>query len=160
MAREKAELGASELLQFGIKIEENGEKFYRETAQTIKNRELKDLLVFLADEEAEHKKVLESMIPEIEKYEPAEAYPPEYFAYLRAFADNIIFTGKLRKDLPKKMDAVSVIDFGIRRELDSIAYYQEMRGVVPREQHDMVDRIIQQEREHFMKFTNLKKTLT
>ncbi len=152
-------IGASEVFQFAIRIEENGEKFFRKVAQTNKDQRVKELFTFLADEEVKHKETFERMLPEIEKYEPPEAYPPEYFAYLKAFADNIIFTEHVGKDLPEKPDSISAIDFGIRRELEAVAYFQEIRNFVPPDQRSLIDKIKEEERSHFVKFSDLKKTL-
>lgn len=159
MKREEIYIGVTEVFQFAIRIEENGEKFFRKMAQTYEDKKVKELFTFLADEEVEHRKTFEKMLPEIEKYELPEEYPPEYFAYLRAHADNIIFTEYVGKDLPEKPDPISAIDFGIRRELDSITYYQEIRNFVPANQRNLIDKIIEEERSHFVKFSDLKKTL-
>ena len=159
MAREEAYIGTTEVVQFAIRIEENGEKFYRKIAAAIGDKKIRDLFTFLADEEVKHKEKFEKMLSEVEKYEPSEAYPPEYFAYLRAFANNIIFNVGIDKDLPEKPHPVSALDFGIRREADSIAYYQETRGLVPADQRNLIDKIIEEERKHLLKFSELKKTL-
>lgn len=159
MSAEKIQIGVSEVLQFAIKIEENGWEFYRKVADTSNNEKIKELFIFLADEEIKHKEIFEGMLPEIEKYEPREIYPPEYFAYLRAYADNIIFKKGIDKELSKKLDTLSIIDFGIRMELDSIAYYHETQNFVPRNQQNVIDRIIEEERKHFVKLSELKKEL-
>jgi rubrerythrin len=159
MSAEKIQIGASEILQFAIKIEENGEEFYRKVADTIENEKINKLFMLLADDEIRHKEIFEGMLPEIEKYEPLEMYPPEYFAYLRAYADNIIFKKGMEKILPQNINPVSVLDFGIRMELDSIAYYQETKNFVPKREQDVIDRIIEEERKHFVKLSELKKSL-
>ncbi len=148
----------SEVYQFAIKIEENGEKFYRGIAGKTKDREVKDLFTFLADEEVRHKKVFEELLSKIEKYEPPEIYPGEYFAYLKAYAEELIFPKSVEKELEKE-DVIEAINFGIRRELDSIMYYLEIKGFVPETQHSQLDKIIEQERSHFVKLSNLKKEL-
>lgn len=148
----------SEIYQFAIKIEENGEKFYRSIAQKTKKKEVKDLFIFLADEEIKHKKVFEELLSKIEKYQPHEIYPDEYFLYLKAYAEELIFPPNIEKEIEKE-DEIEAIDFGIRRELDSIMYYLEMKGFVPETQHSELDKIIEQERFHFIKLSNLKKQL-
>ena len=158
MKRENLHIGVTEIFQFAIKMEENGEAFYRKVAQTTGDKKVKELFTFLAGEELDHKKTFEKMLPEAEKYEPPEAYPSEYLAYLRAYADNIVFTPQVHKDLPEKPDAVSAVEFGIRRELESIAYFQEIRGFVPANQRNLIDKITEEERAHFVKFSDLKKT--
>lgn len=159
MGREKIQIGVSEVLQFAIKIEDNGAEFYSKFADASTDEKIRELFIFLSDEEVKHKEIFEGMLPEIVKYEPREIYPPEYFAYLRAYADNIIFKKGIDKELSKKMDPVSILDFGIRMELDSISYYQEAKNFVPQNRQNVIDRIIEEERKHFVKLSELKKEL-
>ena len=144
----------SEVFQFAIRIEEGGEKFYREMAKKIDNTEVKSLFSALADEEVKHRKTYEGMLSKIEEYEPFESYPGEYFSYLRAYADNIIFTPKkMEEEISKINDAPAALKFAIDRELDSILYYQEVKNIVPQSQRGLIDKIIDEERRHFMKLT-------
>jgi rubrerythrin len=159
MSAGKIQIGASEILQFAVKIENNGWEFYKKVVDTSKNEKIRELFILLADEEIKHKEIFEGMLPEIEKYEPQAMYPPEYFAYLRAYADNIIFKKGIEKELPKELNSISVIDFGIRMELDSIAYYHEIKNFVSENQQNVIDRIIEEERKHFLKLSELKRGL-
>lgn len=159
MNNQQLNIGASEVLQFAIKIEDNGWEFYKKFADLADNEKIRELFVMLADDEIKHKEIFEAMLPEIEKYEPSAVYPPEYFSYLRAYADNIVFKKGIDEELKKKMDAVSIIDFAIRMELDSITYYQETKNFVPENQKSVIDKIIEEERKHFLKLTDIKSTL-
>lgn len=148
----------SEVYQFAIKIEENGERFYRKIANNVKDKEVKELFNFLADEELRHKKIFEENLSKIEKYEPPEIYPGEYFAYLKAYAEELIFPKNIEKEFYKE-DIIEAINFGIRRELDSIMYYLEIKDLIPETQHSELDKIIKEERSHFIKLSNLKKQI-
>ncbi|MCK4329109.1 ferritin family protein [candidate division WOR-3 bacterium] len=149
---------ASEIFQFAIRIEENGERFYRNMAQKIENTNMERVFTFLANEEVKHKKTFENMVSKIEKYEPPESYPGEYFTYLRAYADNIIFSQrKLEEEMSKIKGAISAVDFAIQRELDSILYFLEMKNFIPESQRNLIDGIIEEERRHFVKLSELKK---
>ena len=149
---------ASEVYQLAIRIEENGEKFYRKMAEKLENANMKKVFTYLADEEVKHKKTFEDMVSKVEKYEPPESYPGEYFAYLRAYADNITFSQrKMDREMPKIKDAITAIDFAIQRELDSILYYLEMKNLVPESERNLIDGIIEEERRHFVKLSGLKK---
>ncbi len=144
----------SEVFQFAIRIEEGGEKFYREMASRIENTEVKSLFSALADDEIKHKKTYQGMVSKIEEYEPVESYPGEYFSYLRAYADNIIFTPqRMEEEMKKITDAASALKFAIDRELESILYYQEVKNLVPKNQRSEIDKIIEEERKHFLKLT-------
>ncbi|MEA3432530.1 MAG: ferritin family protein [candidate division WOR-3 bacterium] len=151
---------ASEIYQFAIRIEENGEKFYRKMAEKLENANMKKVFTYLADEEVKHKKTFEDMVSKVEKYEPPESYPGEYFAYLRAYADNIIFSQeKLEEEMSKIKGAISAIDFAIQQELDSILYYLEIKNLVLGSQRSLINGIIEEERRHFVKLSGLKKAM-
>lgn len=152
---------AVEILKTAIRIEENGIVFYRAMVSKFKEKDLQDIFNFLADEDDRHRKIFEDMLSKVEQYEMVDSYPGEYESYLRAFADEHVFsrekTGQL---MAKKIKAVKkAIDFGIAVELDSITYYQEIKNFVPEYQRQVIEKIIEEERSHFLKLSNIKKTL-
>ncbi len=150
----------SEVFQFAIRIEENGEKFYRQMIQKFEEPTVKELFSFLADEEIKHKKIYEEMVSKIEKYEPFETFPGEYFAYLRAYADNIIYTQKkFDEETANIKDINAAIDYAINAELDSIMYYQEIKNLIHGNQRKTIDGIIEEERRHFVKLSEIKRTI-
>lgn len=151
---------ASEIYQFAVRIEENGERLYRKVAKRTTNLQVRDLFLFLADEDVKHRKQFAELLSKLEKQEPRESYPGEYAAYMTAYTNEIIFPATVTKELPPAEDSIAALDFGIRRELDSIMYYLEMKNFVPEHQEQLIQRIIDEERGHFLKFSELKKQLT
>jgi rubrerythrin len=150
----------SEIFQFAIRIEENGEKFYRQMVQKLDDKKIEELFTILADEEVKHKKIYQDMVSKIEKYEPFETYPGEYFEYLRAYADTIIFDEKkLDEKIAAISDKISAINFAIDNELASILYYQEIKKLVPENKRGTIDEIIDEERRHFTKLVGIKKSM-
>ncbi|MBN1445501.1 MAG: ferritin family protein [Candidatus Omnitrophica bacterium] len=147
----------SEIFQFAIRIEENGESFYRKVAEKSSEKEVNDLFTFLADEEARHKKIFEDMVGRIANYEPSETYPGEYFQYLKSYADTLVFPPEIERELETAGGVVKALDFGIRRELDSIMYYLETKDIVPETQHKIMDKIIDEERSHFVRLSKMKE---
>ncbi|MDI6726248.1 MAG: hypothetical protein QMD32_04735, partial [Smithellaceae bacterium] len=55
-------------------------------------------------------------------------------------------------------DTPGAVDFAIRRELDSILYYHEIRKFLPLSEYDQIEKIIEEERRHFHKLSELKKS--
>jgi len=149
----------SEVFQFAIRIEENGEKFYRKVAEKAEDKEIKDLFNFLADEEVQHKNTFSGMVKKVEKYEPSETYPGEYFQYLRSYADSLVFPPEIEKEMDCRENMGCIIDFAIRRELDSIMYYLETKSFVNETQHKILDKIVDEERRHFVRLSRLKARL-
>ncbi len=104
---------------------------------------------------------LEKIFAGIEKSIPEETYVGEYAQYLRNYIDNnIVFTQQaINDDLAAVKDACSAIDFAARREFDSISYYENIKRLVPKTQHEAIDCLIDTEMDHFVRLTNLKKCM-
>ena len=150
----------TEIYQFAVQIEENGEKFYRAMVEKFDAPKVKELFGFLADEEVRHEKVFKEMLANIEEYNPQESYPGEYFDYLHAYADNLVFTlDKIDDGINSVTTVDEALQFAIGKELDTILYYHEMRNVVPEHQQKLVDDIINEERKHVVKLTEMKRQL-
>ncbi len=150
----------TEIYQFAVQIEENGEKFYRAMVEKFDDPKVKELFGFLAEEEVRHEKVFKEMLAKIEGYNPQESYPGEYFDYLHAYADNLVFTiDKIDEGIESVHTIDEALQFAIGKELDTILYYHEMRNVVPAHQQKMVDDIIDEERKHVVQLTEMKRQL-
>jgi rubrerythrin len=63
------------------------------------------------------------------------------------------------KQLAKVTNTSEALDFAIQRELDSILYYHEIKKMVPAAQHDALEKIIEEERSHFLSLSAMKKAL-
>lgn len=149
---------ASEIFQFAIKIEENGEQFYKAMMSMFDEKEIKDLFSYLAAEEVKHKKIFQAMLSKIESYQPPESYPGEYFNYLRAYADDLIFKlSKLDEEIANITDIFSALDAAIGKELDTILYFHEMTNTVTKEQKQQVEKIIGEERRHVVRLSEIKR---
>ncbi|HEX7320039.1 MAG TPA: ferritin family protein [bacterium] len=151
---------AREILLFAIRIEENGEAFYRNMSAKLPEPRIQDLFRHLAGQELVHRDIYRSMLSKLQAYTPPETYTDEYGAYLRAYVDNKIFNaGRLDEYAAAITTAKAAIDFAIDRELESILYYQEILMVVPEEQKNEINKIIGEEKNHFMKLSELRKTI-
>ncbi len=147
----------SEIFQFAIRIEENGEKFYRKMSEKFQDKEMKDMFNTLASDEVKHAQIYKAMVSKLEKYEPFESFPDEYFTYLKAYADKLIFDEKKsNEDALEIKDLKSALDFAIDKELDSILYYQEIRNLVNEGQRSQIDKIIDEERKHFVRLSTCR----
>ena len=153
---------SQEIYQFAMRIEENGERFYRGAAQVLQDREAKDLFGHLADEEVRHKKVFESLLSKLENYQIDERYSGEYLEYLRAYIDdNVIFNKReVDRELREVKDVRSAIEFAMRRETEAILYFLEMKNLVSKGQQNSIEKIVEEERRHYTILSHAHKNLT
>jgi len=153
-------LTVSEVFKFAIRVEENGAAFYKRFADRFEDPASKELFHFLVSEEEAHRESFESMLKDLPQDTTASGYPDEYADYIQAYADRLIFTGPaLEKELSRVKNVKEACEFGIRRELDSILYYQEIKTFVPEQERARIDDIIAEERRHFMKLAEMKREL-
>lgn len=151
---------ASEVYQIAISVEENGEMFYREVCKRFDEKRddnIIKLFNFLADAETLHKNTFEEMLSTFEEYEIEQSFPEEYFVYLKKYIGNNLFTKEaLKRSISKMVIVDDVIEFAKRRELDTILFYQEIKNLVPEEQKEKIDYLIEQERDHFKRLSDLQ----
>lgn len=149
----------SEIVEMGIQIEKNGRDFYSTLAVQSKNQKSKDIFKYLEGEEEKHIGAFQKVLDSVQKYEPPEAYPGEYFAYMNALASSHVFTQadkgiELAKTITTDEEA---IERGIRAEIDSIIFYEGMKKVVPEHECKVIDELIKQEQDHLRQLSGLKK---
>jgi rubrerythrin len=151
----------SEIVEIGIQIEKNGKDFYGALAKKSKNQKAQEVFRYLAGEEEKHIVVFQKILDAVEKYEPPEAYPGEYVAYMNVLASEYVFTQKDKgaeaaKSIKSEEEAVAS---GIGFEKDSIIFYEGMKKSVPEFDLKVVDTLIAQEKNHLVILADLKTKL-
>ncbi len=149
-----------EMLKLAIKIEENGYKFYTYMTKKMESKEMKNLFTFLADEEVKHKRIFEVMSAKLGDYKLVENLPAEYLDYLRVYTNTSIFQQEMsEKDMEKLADISSAFRYSIGRESDSILFYHELKNFIPESKHNAIDMIIEEERKHYIKLSELSQQI-
>lgn len=148
-----------DVIHFAIRVEEDGEVFYREAAEILENKDVKELFLDLADEEVKHKATFNEMLSGKEVIAPPETYNGEYLEYLHNYIDNrIVFTKKAFDSVTSGIkDAASAITFAMQREIDSILYYHEVKQLLNKNAGSIIDRIIAEERKHFGRLSEMRQ---
>jgi len=151
----------SEIVEIGVQIEVNGRDFYNTLVNKSKKNEAKDIFRYLAGEEEKHIATFQKLLDSVNKYEPQEAYPQEYFTYMNTLASEHVFTQKDKgAEIAKKIKSdEEALDMGIVFEKDSIVFYGGMKKVVPEYDHNLLDGLIEEEKKHLRALNNLKKKL-
>ena len=79
---------AGDVIRFAVRVEEDGEYFYRQAALAAEDKGIRDVFNYLADEETKHKALFQNMLSEAQPVDRAETYDNEYGAYLRDYIDD------------------------------------------------------------------------
>ena len=151
----------AELVKFAIQLETNGYDFYRESSAKLTAAPSKALFDSLARQELEHKATFERLFENTGQPSIFETYPGEYDLYLKAYADSYVFTVKRMKDVLAKsrLDEKEAIQFGIDSEKESILYYTGIKEAVRQPDRSVIDRILVEERKHFVQLVRLLQDL-
>lgn len=151
----------NEIVEMGIQIEKNGTDFYMTLAGQSREKTAKEVFKYLAGEEEKHITVFQKILEKTTVYEPPEAYPGEYFAYMNALASSYVFTRKDEgKEIAKKIKTdKEAIEFGIGFEKDSILFYEGMKKVMFENNYSVINELIMQEQNHLTQLYDLKEKL-
>ncbi len=136
-----------EFLELAIEIERNGYRFYELAAQD-KSKEVSDIFIQLAGREREHEHTFRDILTRVGGYIPEN--PCENYKYIKSLADSSIFVSEQAQSLlsGKAMTDIEAVEAGISFEKDSILFYLEVRGMVPRHDQDIMDMITNEEKKH------------
>jgi len=151
----------SEIVELGIQIEKNGKDFYNTLLEQSNSGKAKEIYRLLAGEEEKHITAFQKILDKVIKYEPAEAYPGEYFAYMNALAGDYVFTQKDKgRQIAQKIKSdKEAVGIGIGFEKDSILFYEGMKTAMLANEAKVIDELIAQEKSHLRKLSDLKKEL-
>ena len=158
------DFSADEIFEMAEQIERNGAKFYRTSADGVKEASSRELLMNLAAMEDEHEKTFAAMRSDLTgKEKTAPTFDPENEAllYLKALADSRVFVERQVPDLNAMADRSddeimqAVLSFAIGAEKESIVFYLGMKDAVPENQGKRrLDAIIKEEMGHIRLLSN------
>jgi rubrerythrin len=150
-----------EFLELAIEIEKNGRLFYEYLARQDRDKEVQKLFAQLAVREKEHENTYREIMDRLGGYRPQQKYAGEHYQYIRDLADSSIFTGEQAQHalMKKTMTDIEAIELSIGLEKGSILFYSEIRGMVPRQDQELIDMIPNEEKKHLSEFTYMANRL-
>jgi rubrerythrin len=139
---------ADEIFEMALKIEQNGEKFYRDSAAGIADPEAIQLLLKLADMEVDHQRIFSGMKTTLSPADKkAMTFDPNKEAglYLTSLANTKVF---FEKDIDTS-GLEEIFTAALTAEKDSIAFYLGMKDLVPAgSSREKIEEIIREEMRH------------
>ena len=156
------QFSGEELLEMGVKIEEIGEEFYKEFAAKAKDKDVKELLEYLAAEEVRHKNLFISFQ---DKWGSEDFVAPllneHVSAYIKTLVGAKVFTDKITfmNKFKNLDDPLDIINNAIIFEKDTILFYHEMKNFVTESRHLIIAELIDEEWKHVLRLEKVKQTL-
>jgi rubrerythrin len=148
-----------EILKMAIEIEKNGRAFYDEVVQAVEDRKTKTVFQFLSDEEVKHEKMFRKILQEIESVDEETPFDDsEVTRYFRSLIGQKVFPSRHEGKYMKRelADPSVAARIALSLEKDSILFYHEMVPVTQEKDHAVIERIIEEEREHIRRIIQLQ----
>jgi rubrerythrin len=149
-----------ELINIAIGIERRGITFYDVMAKSTDNEVARAVFHRLVDMERQHIEIFQGMLGQTDGSQ-AETTDKESAAYLQALVDNAVFSDDmLTSEMATQADSdIKALELGISAEKDSILFYYQMKGIMPRPAVPMIDRVIAEEKSHLWQLSEIKKRI-
>jgi rubrerythrin len=148
----------NEVIEQAVQTERLGYQFYSKMADRFREDDaLRYLFKTLGEKELIHEKRFLG-IKEAKSLTEPEGWP-EASQYMRAIVESEFFLGK-HKSLPELENVDSVeaaVSFAIGFEKETLLYFYAMRDLLT--EKDIVDSIIEEERNHLLWLNSLRKKL-
>jgi rubrerythrin len=144
---------ADDVFTMAVRIEENGNAFYKAAAEKTDNPQVKELFEKLARMEEGHIAAFKAMRSRLPGAFPADAvWDPEGLAesYLQTTADTHIFaTEEAARGLRGISTPLQALDMAIQFEKDSVAFFLGMKELLPDPSgKGEIDQLIESEMDH------------
>jgi len=147
-----------EMLEVALVIEKTGETFYTTLAQKAQQPLSRAAYDFLAVQERHHFQAFKKMLDSLGEPPAPEAYAGEHAAYVQSLARDRVFPDdQVAREMATKATDLEAINIALGAERDSLLFYWEMRGLVRQVDQAVVDRVMDEERSHVQRLTELKK---
>lgn len=146
---------ASEIVEAAVRIEQQGQEFYKDAAEAAQSRDAKDFFLFFAAEEARHEQIFRDLQARLGGFDlPAWSTSEEYSVYLQALIDShSIFSLDLEQRLAAVRNEAEAIRLAMGFEKDTILFFMEMRELVPESERRFIQQCIAEERSHLRKLS-------
>lgn len=142
---------AAQALEMAMRVEVNGEAFYRAASEKSSDAELKELFEDLATQERGHYQVFRQMAREVEPVpELPEPVAADYQAYVEVALDQAVFSGedKALRMAEQAEDRDAALRAAMGLEKDTMLFYYDLREMVAESDRETISTIIREEKKH------------
>lgn len=149
---------ASEALEMAIKIEENGEAFYKAAAERSDDVEVAELFEELAGRERAHREIFEEMARAVGPApEPSGEEVGDYASFVQVALDHAVFAGpdKALRIAEEATDRGAALRAAMGFEKDTMLFYYDLREMVDDADRATISDIINEERQHLRRLAKM-----
>ncbi|MGI6412464.1 MAG: ferritin-like domain-containing protein [Syntrophomonadaceae bacterium] len=146
-----------EIIEIAVQMEQSGKLFYEKAAQIAEDAKLKEILIYLSQEEDKHIRNFTKLGEKLDyNFLPAETYAGEYEDYVRSLVNSHIFNINQVEDLVKDIKSdKDILRFALSFEKDSIVFFQEFKNMGTKVAQEVIEDLINEERGHIKKIGDM-----
>ena len=150
-------LTATEVLEWAIEIEKNGEAFYSSVAAETTDSAVKALFEDLAVQEQGHRQTFETMLAGTSERDLSGYDYDEYQAYLQAALDRALFSGPGKGlTLAKQVqDRTMAVQAAMGFEKDTLLFFYDLRDTTSKAHRETISAIIREEKKHLRRLAGM-----
>lgn len=152
-----------ELIRIAVTNEETGYDFYTMAGDKAKSPKMREFFGYLAGQEKVHREkfleLADGLRNSAQPGEPADR--GEVGLYIKAMTDSRLFSGEDRNIVlaAKAADEISAVEFAIGFEKDTLLFFYQLADLVHSMHKPMVQTIINEEKQHIRKLSEVRKEL-
>ncbi len=149
---------ASQALDMAMRIEENGEAFYRASAEHVDDAELAELFEDLAGREQAHYRVFAEMAEGIDPSpQPSGEEVGDYASFLEVALDHALFAGpdKALRMAEEARDRLTALRAAMGFEKDTMLFYYDLMEMVDDADRAIVSDIVREEKQHLRRLAKM-----
>jgi rubrerythrin len=150
-------LSGDEIVAIAMRLEQRGEAFYSEAAQTAASAGVRELFVYLAEQERHHRRAFEQMARDGVEV----GLTPEQQAEFQAYADALLkqsFFADPEGGLPQAAQAEgerAALEAALAFEKETLLFFHELREAVLGAGRRVVEGVIEEERRHIQRLSGV-----
>lgn len=152
-------LSSAEIFDLAKQIEKSGQAYYQAIASSTASKELRELFVYLAEQEEGHYKYFDRLSREVPELEVDGEEWEQTRAYIKATSDSRFFIGEdkalsLARTVKEPLQA---IDIAIGFEKDTLLFFYELLNVTPARTQAAAKAIVEEEKRHVQLLADRRK---
>lgn len=146
----------AEILGMAVELEKRGIDFYRRLQESA-HQEVKKIFAFLAEEEEKHLAFFDDLLNTV-KTEETFQDNEEVTQYLGSIVESGIL-GKVLAGQVGPSSLTDALETGMEVEKESVLFYQGFIPLVNPAKRGWLEKVIEEEKRHFLKLVALRKEM-
>lgn len=150
-----------QILQLAMKAEDAGEAFYRGIASRTQEKTVRDICLFLASEERDHRETLKRFDADVKKDISEKQFSIDVVGLMNQGIEDFKESGFSSFPFHKKeIDVKSCLEIALNAEIQTVKIYQTIQGALLDTHQIVLHHIINEENLHAQTIQNVIDRLT